>query len=272
MKTSKDTLGDRMKELEGVFDFRTMPLVPVICRLDGKNFHTFTKGLRRPFDIRLSNVMTELTTFLVEETGALIGYTQSDEITLIWHSTDRDSQIYFDGRVTKMVSISAAMASVKFNQLIAQNIPEKSKLNPLFDSRVWHVPNRSEAIAALIWRQNDCLKNAISMAAQSYYSPKQLHGKTGEEKQEMLFQKGVNFNDYPAFFKRGSLVLKRLKSIRFSAKELESLPPLHAARSNPDLMVTRSVVEVVDLPPLTRIANREAVLFEGATPNEVPAI
>ena len=255
-----------MKAYEASFDLRATPLLPVIARLDGKNFHNFTKGLNRPFDVRLSNCMTELTKFLVEETQAIIGYTQSDEITLVYHSLDLKSQIYFDGRINKMVSILSAMATLKFNQLIALSIPEKSKLNPLFDCRVFQVANREEAINCLLWRQIDALKNAISMAAQHYYSHKELHQKTGKEKQEMLFKKGINFNNYPTFFKRGSFVLRRTKKTKFSCEELEKLPLKHEARANPDLKVLRSISEVVELPPLSKISNKEGVLFLGENP------
>lgn len=266
MNTENDALGNRMKGYEGIFDNKTMPLLPVIARLDGKCFHTFTKGLARPYDVRLSVIMSCLTELLVEDTNALVGYTQSDEITLIWYSDNTNSQIYFDGRVSKINSILPAKASILFNDLIKYNIPEKASQMALFDCRVWYVPNKTEAVNTLVWRELDATKNAISMAAQSYFSPKELLGKNGSQKQEMIYSKGFNFNDYPTFFKRGVYFAKRIKEKKFTIAELDKLPAKHEARTNPDLVVKRSVVEKLDLPPITKIVNREAVFFDGAEP------
>jgi tRNA(His) guanylyltransferase len=104
------------------------------------------------------------------------------------------------------------------------------------------------------------------MAAQAYYDHAAVHDKSGPEMQELLFQKGVNWNDYPAFFKRGTYFRRRAVLRPFSAAELGSLPPKHAARANPDLVVERSEVAVSELPPLTKVSNRAAVLFGGAEP------
>ena len=113
--SDKTDLGDRMKMYESAETKKLMPLLPVLARLDGKNFSTFTRGLKRPYDERLTKVMVEVTRHLVEVTGAKLGYTQSDEITLTWYAEHHDSQIYFDGRVFKMVSHLSALASVYFN-------------------------------------------------------------------------------------------------------------------------------------------------------------
>jgi hypothetical protein len=104
------------------------------------------------------------------------------------------------------------------------------------------------------------------MAAAAYYSHKQLHGKNGSDKHEMLFQKGINWNDYPASFKRGTYVQRRTLAMPFSAEELDKLPPKHEARANPALIVERQVCTVLDMPPLGTIANRDAVIFGGAGP------
>jgi tRNA(His) guanylyltransferase len=104
------------------------------------------------------------------------------------------------------------------------------------------------------------------MAAQAYYSHKALQGMNGSDKQEMLHQKGVNWNDYPSFFKRGTYVRRVTKMVKFSTDELDKLPTKHEARKNPNLMVERSVVEQVEFPPLTKVGNKVDVLFKGATP------
>lgn len=245
---------------------RLMPLVPVLARIDGRAFHSFTHGMRRPFDPDFSAAMIETTLELVRETNASMGYTQSDEITLAWHSTDLKSQIWFDGRACKMVSQLAAHATLRFYLAITRRLPEYASKLPTFDARVWTVPNRTEAANVFVWREWDATKNSISMAACEYYSDKELHGKNSSEKQEMLFQKGVNWNDYPAYFKRGTYVQRRKVVKPFSADELERLPPKHEARTNPGLLVERSEVAVLEMPPIQTIENRPMVIFEGASP------
>jgi tRNA(His) guanylyltransferase len=262
-----DALGDRMKMYEQMeADRRLLPLLPIMARLDGKSFHTFTQGLARPFDRRMSDLMVETTKQLVTETSARIGYTQSDEISLIFYSSDVDSQVFFDGRVAKMTSVLAALCTAVFNRLLPHYLPEKSEALPLFDCRVWTVPTQEEAVNTLIWRELDATKNSISMAAQAYYTHDELHQKNGSEKQEMLFQKGINWNDYPAFFKRGTYVQRRTIMRNFNAAELTELPAKHHARTNPTLTVERNEVREVLMEPLARIANRVAVVFDNAEP------
>ncbi|KKL92895.1 hypothetical protein LCGC14_1880070, partial [marine sediment metagenome] len=106
-----DNFGDRMKMYEKAESGRRfMPLLPVYARLDGRSFSRFTKGFNRPYDKRMSEAMIDTTKYLVEETNALIGYSQSDEISLVWYSDSIDSQIFFDGKIQKMVSVLAALA------------------------------------------------------------------------------------------------------------------------------------------------------------------
>ena len=256
-----------MKIYEGAeCDRRLLPLLPVIARIDGRAFHTFTKGMKRPYDKTLSQLMVDTTVRLVRETNACMGYTQSDEITLAWHSTETKSQIWFDGRIAKMTSLLAAQATLYFNKLIMESMPEFADREPMFDARVWTVPNRTEGANVFVWREWDATKNSISMAAAAYFSDKALHKKSGSQKQEMLFQKGVNWDKYPTFFKRGTYVQRRTVSKPFSKAELENLPPKHQARKNPELIVERSEWVPIEMPILTKVINREAVIFEGATP------
>ena len=261
------SLNDRMYLYEGMeTKKRFLPKLPVIARLDGRSFHSFTKGLGRPYDERLSNLMVAVTEFLVDESCAKIGYSQSDEITLIFYSDDLESQIFFTGKPYKMISILAAMASTKFNELLPEYIPEKAQYIALFDCRVWSVPDKEEAVNVLVWREQDATRNSISMAAQSNYSHKKLQNKNTDEMQEMLFQKGINWNDYPPFFKRGTYV-QRTKVVRkFTVDELDKLPQKHNARSNPDLMVERTIVKVLDMSPILQVENRLDVVFDGSSP------
>jgi tRNA(His) 5'-end guanylyltransferase len=264
---SKDNFGDRMKMYEATTaGQRLMPLLPAMIRIDGKGFSKFTKGLRRPYDQRLSDIMVETTKALVAESNALVGYTQSDEISLVLHSDNMKSQIYFDGRIQKMVGDLAAVASLVFNDLIREGLPEKADLRPRFDCRVWNVPNKVEAANTLLWREQDATKNSISMAARSVYSHNQVNNKNGAEKQDMLMDKGINWNDYPAFFKRGTFVRRETELRAFTMEELDKLPEKHAARQNPHLEVERQVIKIVDMPPFGKVVNRVGVIFNGDTP------
>jgi tRNA(His) guanylyltransferase len=258
-----DSLGARMKVYEqAMAGDRCMPLLPVCARIDGKAFHTWTRSMERPFDERLHNLLVATTTFLVEETQARIGYTQSDEITLIWYSDDVDSQIFFDGKIHKMVSVLASMATGYFNAKqpeIMRGWPSPGLA--FFDCRVWQVPTLEEAANVLVWRELDATRNSIQMAAQAQYSHNQLLNKNNSAMQEMLFQKGINWNDYPAWAKRGTYV-QRVKNLRkLTAAELERIP--EKFRPAEDEVVSRTDVCTPEWPPITKIANRVGVLFGG---------
>lgn len=271
MSNSKDLLGDRMKLYEQAEAGRKlMPLVPVCARLDGKGFSKFTKGLNRPFDTGMVDAMTLTTAYLVEETNARIGYTQSDEISLIYFSDDFDSEIFFNGKVQKMVSTLAAMGTVMFNSVLPSCLPSKVGLLPTFDCRVWTVPNRTEAANTILWREKDATKNSISMAAQHYYSHKELDEKSSSEKQELLHQKGVNWNDYPDFFKRGTFIQRRKRFITLTDEELARIPERH--RPAKDQKVERSHVVTLPMPPFGKVINREGVIFNGEEPQLAPSL
>ena len=263
-----DSLGDRMKQYESAeAGRRLMPLLPALARLDGRAFHSFVRGLARPFDKRLSDLMLDTATFLVRETNAVVGYTQSDEISLAWVAEEYDAQIFFDGRIQKMTSMLSALCSAHFNRRLPAFLPtEFADRLPVFDCRVWSVPTLEEAANTFLWRELDATKNSISMAARAYYEHAVLHDKSGSEMQELLWQKGVNWNDYPTFFKRGTFVRRQKVSRAFTLTELEALPPKHAARSDPALVVERSECGPLDLPPLSKVENRVGVLFRGEEP------
>lgn len=259
-----DALGDRMKMYESAESGRRfMPLLPILARIDGRRFSAFTRGFQRPYDQRMAQAMIATTGKLVEETNACMGYTQSDEITLTWHSLDIKSQVWFDGRVQKMVSQLAAQAMLHFFCTIPEEWQHRM---PTFDARAWQVPNRTEGANVFLWREWDATKNSLTMAASEHYSHNELHGKNGADKHEMLHAKGINWNDYPAAFKRGTFVQRRTVVKPFTAEELERLPAKHQARANPDLMVERQEIAVLGMPPFAGVSNREAVIFEGASP------
>lgn len=261
-----DALGDRMKAYEArEADRRFMPMCPVYARIDGRNFSTFTKGMSRPFDTTMTEMMIATTEALVEETHARIGYTQSDEISLVWVAERSDSSIFFDHRVAKMTSVLASYATVAFiTHLLDTPHAHKADRYPHFDCRVFQLPTRAEAANVFLWREQDATKNAISMAARSVYSHKELDHKSGPEMQEMLFSKGINFNDYPAFFKRGTFVRRETIEREFTDEEIARIPETH--RPAPGERIQRSVLRRLEMPRFGGVTNRAAVIFDGAEP------
>lgn len=265
-KYDTDEFGVRMKNYEAYETQRTfLPGLPIYARLDGRGFSKFTKNMRRPYDVRMSELMVCLAKFLVEETNAKIGYTQSDEISLIYYTEDFDSEMFFNRKIMKLSSVLSGMASSFFAINLPNYFPDEwSALQtrvPHFDTRVIQFPSTTEATNMVLWRAMDAVKNAISMAAQSHFSHKSLHGLCSSKMQEKLFQEvGINFNDYPRFFKQGTFV-RRVQVQR-------ELPPEIMAK-NPKLetnIVLRSLVKEIDMPVFNKVINRTAVIFEGAEP------
>lgn len=255
----KDALGDRMKDFyEDRFRIKLPRRSNVIMRIDGKAFHTYTKGLNRPFDVALMEDMDETTKYLCENIqGAKIGYVQSDEISILITDYDElSTSAWFDYNVQKMCSIAASLATAKFNELrfkrnltVMEDIrkPDEIFLNwdkqklATFDARIMVIPYDEEVVNYFIWRQQDATRNSISMAAQSMYSHSELNGKKAADMQEMIFQKGVNWNDYPTRFKRGSAVIKvkeffkRPKGSKVKGTKIESTEFIRASREEFDV-------------------------------------
>lgn len=183
----------------------------------------------------------------------------------MWLAERADGSIFFDHRVAKMTSVLASYATIAFaRSLMSLCIATWLDRMPHFDCRVFQLPTRAEAANVFLWREQDATKNAISMAAREYYSHKELDHKSGSEMQEMLFAKGINFNDYPAFFKRGTFVRRTTVCRTFTAEELARIPEKH--RPAPDERVRRSAIKRLEMPRFGGVANREEVIFDGAEP------
>ena len=230
----KTALGNRMKNFyEAVPKTFLIRKTPVIIRLDGKAFHSFTRGFKRPFDEILIKTMQETTKYLCENIqGCVIGYTQSDEITLVLVDYFKiDTDAWFGYNVQKITSVSASMATLAFNnsfrkyvsELISADLSNSSKedikyynaLNraiikgAFFDSRCFNIP-KEEVNNCLLWRQQDATRNSIQALAQSLYSNKQIEGINTKKLQDKMFtEKGVNWNDLPTTQKRGSCCIKK---------------------------------------------------------------
>ena len=191
-----------MKEYEGIEAKRTLvPGLPVCIRLDGRAFHNVTKNCLRPFDADLREVMCRVTTALIEECNAVIGYTQSDEITLVLKPMPHIGDYYFGGRVQKICSMLSAVASVEFNTLVHsgdfKELEKRITRKAYFDCRAWNVPHMDFAALVLSWRQADSIKNAISMIAQTLYPHKELLNKNSDVKLEMIKKAGYTMKWSP---------------------------------------------------------------------------
>lgn len=234
MAISNDSLGDRMKVYEQQETSRHfIPRLPIIVRIDGKNFHTYTRKMAKPVDSNLQKAMCAATKALILESNAIIGYTQSDEITLLLPD---DKPVYFESRIFKLTSVLASIATMEFNR----NMPP-DKQYATFDCRVFQVPNRYEAINCLIWRQMDAVKNSVSALAQVYFSHKQLNHVNTSGKIELLKElHNVDWHSYSPYFRQGSFFKKEVVQRKFTADELKNLPSKHEAHKNPDMLVTRN--------------------------------
>ena len=235
-----DDLGIRMKEFyEQVPKTRLVRRMPVAIRIDGKAFHTFTKGFRKPFDDILIKTMQETTKYLCENIqGCVLGYTQSDEITLILVDYQKlTSSAWFDYEVQKLCSISASMATIAFNKFFERNAEnyiqncatdyetdglygkgttkyqlceiyqKAAEKGAMFDARCFNIP-KEEVTNLIYWRQLDATRNSIQMVGQANFSHKELQNKSCNDIQDMLHeQKGINWNDYPTVYKRGTAII-----------------------------------------------------------------
>lgn len=267
----RDALGERMKLYEMEHAGRKLlPLIPMLARIDGRSFSRFTRGLRRPYDPGLTNLFIETTKYLVRETNAVSAYTQSDEISLMWYNANPKSEPLFGARSQKLMSILSSMTTGYFVKHVTQYLPVAyADKYPQFDARVWNVPTTTEAANYFLWRELDATKNSLSMAAAEYYSHSELMHKNGSQKHDMLHARGINWNDYPASFKRGTYIQSRTYDHMFTPEEIQQLPPTHPAQANPALVVTRRQSEILDIPPLLKIANRVGVLFRKEKPETI---
>lgn len=265
--SSKDNLGDRMKQYEAVETTRRLDKhLPIYARIDGRGFSKFTKGMLRPFDVDMTNAMVDTTHYLVEQTGAIIGYNQSDEISLAWYEADQLKDMFFGGKVQKLASVLASMATAAFTRAVLAtdgSFPKYAARLPHFDCRVFNLPSTEEIANAFLWRELDATRNAVSMVAYDKFPAPELHGVSTKELRVKLADIGVEFEEFPAAFKRGTYVQRRSVMLPLSPETLAGIPEHN--RPHPGTLFSRSRVESFSLPPLLTIANRVDVMF-GAEP------
>lgn len=209
MASDKTALGDRMKAYEHVNRYMLPRRTYSLVRVDGRGFSRFLKDAQRPFDDHVIESMNQVAQALCKEmSGAVFAFTQSDECSvLLTDFGSTGTQPWFDGVIQKIVSIAASTATIAFNE--AYGRPHGGK-RAMFDARVFTIPDPVEVANCFLWRQRDCVRNSISMAAQAHFSHKRLHGVNTDQMQELLWsEKGVNWNDYPAGAKRGRVTVRR---------------------------------------------------------------
>ena len=227
-------LAKRMKDYESISKTKLMKRCPVICRIDGKAHHSFTRGFKRPFDEVYMKSMQETAKYLCENLqGVVLSYQQSDEITLVFVDYEKlNTSPYFDYELQKLCSIIASMATMAFNRIFEKKVKEFTYNNgenyykdseeyrlcevyrkalekgAMFDARVFNIP-KEEVTNCIYWRQLDATRNSIQMVGQANFSHNELQNKTCNMIQDMLHeQKGINWNDYPTDCKRGSCCIK----------------------------------------------------------------
>lgn len=265
-KPNRISLGDRMKAFENVHTETTLiPGIPVYVRLDGRSFHTFTKGLEKPFDKDFQWTMKEVTKHLHDKTGAFVSYVQSDEISLCYLEPKK---MPFETRLFKLESCLAGMASSAF-AIFGSKTKLKSRIEkyiPHFDCRVCQMP-LNELPNMLLFRERDCLKNAITLVALEHFSNKQIHKKNSDEKIKMLKDIGIDFeNDIPEDFRYGAWFKRVVFEKEIDEATLLKIPEnKRILNSDGKMMVTRSEVRQISFGmPLSKIANRLEVLKDNA--------
>ena len=229
--TSFDT---RMKTYEAVSKGFLTRRTPVIIRIDGKAFHSFTKGMKKPFDEILIQTMQETTLELCKNIqNVKLGYTQSDEISLLMEDDKTlETQAFFDNNIQKICSITASMATLYFNRIFKKVVNEVLTDSPmneilvylnkfdkaLFDARCFNIP-REEVANYFIWRQGDCSRNSIQMLGRSQFSHKELDKLSCDMIQHKLItEKDINWNDLPIYQRRGTTVDQGIKLIKGTDK------------------------------------------------------
>lgn len=204
-----DNLGQRMKQYENVSKDFLPRRLPVLIRIDGCHFHSYTKGCSKPFDEQLTRAFWETSKFLASKImGCQLIYHQSDEISILLMNDQKlTTESWFDNNLQKIASVSASLATAKFNEYMKNMDPNRELA--FFDSRVWVLPH-DEVTNYFIWRQNDATKNSKSMLAQSQFSHSELQGLSSSQLQDkLIMERSINWNDLPTWQKRGACIIRK---------------------------------------------------------------
>lgn len=240
MRQDFNSLGDRLKKLERKNQDYLSPFSPVYARLDGKAFSKFTKGMVKPFDEKMNNMMVDVATILLEETNASIAYHQSDEISIYW----KDMHDWYSGRVDKILGELVGLSTATINQLTALNFPAKLCHFPRFDCRIFNV-DETTATEFFMWRQMDSIRNSISLCAQQHFSHRKLQHVNSKMKKEWLRDIGEPWEQLEDRYKYGTFIRKEK---RLMAIDKSIIKPEHHHKV-PDEAV-RNVTKALVYSPL----------------------
>lgn len=221
----QDSLGDRMKSYEKQLTID--PNLPIIVRLDGKAFHTFTNKkyiisnanekyfkFEKPFDYFLWVSFHKTVQYLLSVQSIVIGYHQSDEISLLLLKENSNSQIFFNGEKSKLESILTSYTTLYFNEFIRYIVgPTETEMKAFFDARAFNVPTVDEVVNYFYWREKDAVRNSISAVAQKHFSHKQLQNKTSQEKIDMLTNINIDYYAVKEEYRRGSYLRNNTQSL-----------------------------------------------------------
>lgn len=279
------SLKDKCKGYQKMFDYKLDTDKWIIAHLDGKNFSKMVKNrFNKPFDIDFIRVMNETAKYLCDVQGVKFAYVQSDEISLLIKKDNPEGDVFFGGRMSKLQSILASMATAKFNQLMqslffykmedkcydSDNIGKMILNLPLyvFDCKVWTVDNANDAMAWFLFRNIDCIRNSKSQAAQTYISHTELRNKTADEGIEMLKEKhNIVWRDYPEGMKYGRYVIRKnvtftvlKEEVRKKYSTAENCAKIEHANPEDYIEVTRPKLEIINGFDLTNAENREKLL------------
>lgn len=222
MAERRDALGDRMKRYEEPTKLVLPRRTYTILRVDGRAFHTWTRGLAKPYDAEFMSFMDQAALALCEGvSGTQFAYVQSDEVSVLAVDfLDTETQPWFDGNVQKWSSVAAAIATQRFNEYVAalwfDRLYNKEEGGPisrkpptaLFDARVFTIPDLIEVENYFVWRQLDAERNSVMMLARAYASHKQLAGKNRAAQHDVIHKAGDNWAKHPTDFKHGRMVVR----------------------------------------------------------------
>ena len=273
-KANRVTLAERMKKYEAVTTGTTLiERLPIYARIDMRAGHTWCKDLIKPFDQDYCNAMKVATSYIVEKTGAVVGYCQSDEASFIWLDS---SKTPFETRLFKLQSILSSMFTAAFIKACVNtklwNKIDNGKL-PSFDCRVCNMPSLDEAANMILWREQDSIKNSITLLALEHFSNKEIHKKNSNDKIQMLADKGVDYYKViPEDLRNGAYFRRELYNKVLTEDELSKIPKHNWPKPNATGQYTVIRSKVVQFNfgcKLQVLSNKVDALFYGVKPIEI---
>lgn len=273
-KANRISLADRMKKYEAVTTGTTLiERLPIYARIDMRAGHTWCRDLDKPFDLDYSNAMKAATSYIVEKTNAAVGYCQSDEASFVWLDSSRTP---FETRLFKLQSILSSMFTASFIKACVNtklwNKIDAGRL-PSFDCRVCNMPSLDEAANMVLWREQDSIKNSITLLALEHFSNKEIHKKNSNDKIQMLADKGVDYyKAIPEELRNGAYFRRELYNKFLTDDELSKIPKHNWPKPDATGRYSALRSKVVQFSfgcKLQVLSNKADALFYGARPIQI---